>query len=153
MRRLIDLSIPIENGVESDPPGNEPEVTYHTHDNTAPMLARFFDGLTADQLPDGEGWAIEKVRISTHNGTHVDAPWHYHSTMNNGERAIAIDEVPLEWCIGPGVKLDFRHLPDGHVVTAEEVAAEFARIGHDLQPGDIVLVNTAAGAAYTARVS
>jgi len=28
------------------------------------------------------------------------------------------------------------------------VAAEFARIGHDLQPFDIVVVNTAAGARY-----
>ena len=86
--------------------------------------------------------------MTTHAGTHLDAPWHYHPTMNGGERAITIDEVPLDWCIGPGVKLDFRKLPDGHVVTAEEVAAELVRIGHVLQPGDIVLVNTAAGVRY-----
>jgi kynurenine formamidase len=48
----------------------------------------------------------------------------------------------------PGVKLDFRHLPDGHVVTAREVEAELERIGHTLSPLEIVLVNTAAGAAY-----
>jgi kynurenine formamidase len=48
----------------------------------------------------------------------------------------------------PGVKLDFRALPDRHVVTAAEVEAELARIGHTLQPFDIVLVNTAAGARY-----
>jgi kynurenine formamidase len=68
--------------------------------------------------------------------------------MNNGERAITIDEVPLEWCFAPGVKLDFRALPDGHVVTAAEVEAELARIGHTLQPFEIVLVNTAAGTRY-----
>jgi kynurenine formamidase len=45
------------------------------------------------------------------------------------------------------VKLDFRHLPDGHVVSAAEVEAELARIGHTLQPFDIVLVNTRAGGA------
>ncbi|MBC7157706.1 MAG: cyclase family protein, partial [Rhodobacteraceae bacterium] len=45
-------------------------------------------------------------------------------------------------------KLDFRHLPDGHVVTAAEVEAELGRINHELQPLDIVVVNTAAGAAY-----
>jgi kynurenine formamidase len=56
--------------------------------------------------------------------------------------------VPLEWCFGPGVKLDFRHLPDGHVVTAREVEAELARIGHEIRPGDIVVVNTSAGAKY-----
>ena len=67
--------------------------------------------------------------------------------MNRGERAITIDEVPLEWCFQPGVKLDFRHLPDGYVVTAADVEAELKRIGHELQPLDIVVVNTRAGSA------
>jgi kynurenine formamidase len=67
--------------------------------------------------------------------------------MNHGERAMTIDEVPLDWCFRPGVKLDFRHFADGYVATAADVEAELARIGHDLQPFDIVLVNTAAGAA------
>ena len=46
----------------------------------------------------------------------------------------------------PGVKLDFRHFADGYVATAADVAAELQRIGHALQPLDIVVVNTAAGA-------
>src|SRR5262249_23007682 len=83
-----------------------------------------------------------------HNGTHLDAPYHFHSTMNRGERAITIDEVPLDWCFRPGVKLDFRDRPDGHVVTAAEVEAELARIGHKLEPFDIVVVNTRAGSRY-----
>jgi kynurenine formamidase len=86
--------------------------------------------------------------LSTHTGTHLDAPYHFHSTMEGGQRAWTIDEVPLDWCFGRGVKLDFRHLPDGHVVTAAEVAAELARLDVTLQPFDIVLVNTAAGARY-----
>ena len=45
-------------------------------------------------------------------------------------------------------RLDFRHLPDGHVVSAQEVEDELKRIGHVLKPLDIVLVNTAAGARY-----
>ena len=68
--------------------------------------------------------------------------------MNRGERAITIDEVPLDWCLQPGVKLDFRHFPDGYVATAADVEAELKRIGHELRPLDIVLVNTAAGARY-----
>jgi kynurenine formamidase len=63
-------------------------------------------------------------------------------------RAITIDEVPLDWCFQPAVKLDFRHLPDGHVVTAAEVAAELERIHHTLQPLEIVVVNTRAGSRY-----
>lgn len=146
--KLIDLARPLENTTYADPPGLHPTITYLDHRQTADQILGFFPGVSKDDLPGGEGWAVEQVQLSTHNGTHLDAPYHYHSTMDGGKRAITIDEVPLDWCIGRGVKLDFRALPDGHVVTAEEVAAEFDRIGHELAPGDIVLVNTAAGAAY-----
>jgi kynurenine formamidase len=111
-------------------------------------MAAYFPGLKPSDLPGGEGWAVETVKCSTHNGTHLDAPYHFSSTMDGGKRAIAIDEVPLEWCFNPGVKLDFRHLRDGHVVSAAEVEAELRRIDHVLKPLDIVLVNTSAGAKY-----
>src|SRR5674476_47234 len=68
--------------------------------------------------------------------------------MNRGERSWTIDEVPLEWCLQPGVKLDFRHLPDGYVATAKDVENELKRIGHTLSPLEIVVVNTSAGAKY-----
>lgn len=111
-------------------------------------MQNFFPGLTAEQMVGGQGFAAsETLTLTTHNGTHLDAPWHYHPTQDGGKPAMTIDEVPLDWCFQPGVKLDFRHLPDGHVVTAAEVEAELARIGHELKPLEIVLVNTAAGAA------
>ncbi|MFN3938104.1 MAG: cyclase family protein [Gemmobacter sp.] len=147
-RRIIDISVPLEAGIASDPPVMLPEIDYLTHAQTAGQVTAFFPGLTPDQLPGGEGWAVEVLRIYSHNGTHLDAPYHHHSTMDRGQRAITIDEVPLEWCFQPAVKLDFRHLPDGHVVSAAEVEAELDRIGHRIAPLDIVLVNTAAGAAY-----
>jgi kynurenine formamidase len=150
-RRLVDLSIPITNDIVSDPEQMRPQVTYARHHETAPQMAAYFPGLTAADLPDGEGWAVERVTLSTHNGTHMDAPWHFHSTTDQavGARpAPTIDEGPLEYFLQPGVKLDFRHLPDGYVATASDVAAELARIGHDLKPLDIVLVNTSAGAAF-----
>lgn len=147
MQTIIDLSVPLEAGIASDPPGLRPEIDYMDHAEGAAEIERM-TGIKASDLPNGAGWAAEKCRITTHNGTHLDAPWHYHPTMDSGHRAITIDEVPLDWCFRPGVKLDFRHLPDGHVVTATEVEDELARIGHALQPLDIVLVNTAAGAAY-----
>lgn len=146
-RRLVDLSVALTDAFVTDPPGMGPHITYSGHDEGARDFERMFGVAVADQR-DGAGAAVETLNLTTHNGTHMDAPWHYHPTMDGGARAITIDEVPLEWCMGPGVRLDFRHLPDGHVVTAAEIAAEFDRIGHDLQPGDIVLVNTRAGERY-----
>ena len=147
-RRIIDISVPLENAIASDPPGHEPRIAYVAHAEGAEQMCRYFPGLTRDQLPDREGWAMERIDISTHNGTHLDAPWHFASTMDGGKRALTIDEVPLEWCFQPGVKLDFRRFPDGYVATAADVAAELQRIGHELKPLDIVVVNTSAGVRY-----
>lgn len=147
-RRIIDISVALETGIASDPPGYEPKIEYLTHAATAGDVVSFFPGMRTDQLPGSEGWAIEKLTMSTHVGTHLDAPYHHHSTMDGGARAITIDEVPLDWCLQPGVKLDFRHLPDGYVATPADVEAELRRIGHELRPLEIVVVNTAAGAAY-----
>ena len=119
MTRFIDLSIPISNDVISDPPVMRPRIEYVTHETSWEQIALFFPGLTRDDLPDGEGWAVETVTLATHNGTHMDAPWHYHSTTDSGARpAPSIDEAPLDRFFRPGVKLDFSHLPHGHVVSA-----------------------------------
>lgn len=147
-RRFVDISVALEADIASDPPIMLPQITYFDHSQTADQVASFFPGLKPSDLPGGEGWAVETLTISTHNGTHLDAPYHHHSTMNGGKRSVTIDEVPLEWCFNPGIKLDFRHLPDGHVVTANEVATELNRIGHTLAPLDIVVVNTSASARY-----
>ena len=152
-RQFIDLSIALSNDVVSDPPGLGPQITYMDHTQTHHQLLPFFPGLKADDLPEKEAWAVELLTLSTHNGTHMDAPWHFHSTQDaqtpEGKRpSMRIDELPLDWCQRPGVKLDFTQLEDGYVVTAKDVKEELERIGHTLQPFDIVLVNTAAGKAY-----
>lgn len=148
MRQIIDLSVPLAAGIASDPPAHLPQIEYFDHTQTYEDLLAFFPGLTRDELPDGEGWAIERVQITTHNGTHVDAPYHYASTMDHGKRAMTIDEVPLAWCFNPGVRLDFRDAPDGYVLTAADIHRKLAEIGHELRPLDIVVINTSAGARY-----
>ncbi len=151
-RRIIDISVPLMAGIASDPPQMLPQIEYLDHHATAPGLAEFF-GVPVSALPDGEYAAIERCTISTHNGTHLDSPYHYFSTMNHalvpgGETSMRIDEVPLEWCFQPAVKLDFRGFEDGYVVQPDDVEAELRRIGHTLRPLEIVVVNTRAGIRY-----
>ena len=120
--QFIDLSIPITNDVVSDPPVMRPQIHYTTHETSWEQIALFFPGLEKQDLPDGEGWAVETLTLSTHNGTHMDAPWHYHSTTDSGaRRAPSIDEAPLDRFFRPGVKLDFSHLPHGAVISAADI--------------------------------
>ena len=67
-RRFIDLSIYLENEVVSDPPAFRPRIEYLTQENTVEQIASFFPGLGKCDLPDGEGWAVEFVALSTHTG-------------------------------------------------------------------------------------
>ncbi|MGG5889918.1 cyclase family protein [Falsiroseomonas sp. HC035] len=151
-RRIIDISSTLKAGIASDPPHMLPKIDYRDHHATAPSMAALM-GVPVEALPEGEYAAVEQVAISTHNGTHLDAPYHYFSRMDEalvpgGRPSMRIDEVPLDWCFQPGVKLDFRHFEDGYVATPDDIRRELDRIGHVLKPLEIVVVNTAAGARY-----
>ena len=66
-RRFVDISMHLENDVVSDPPGFGPEIEYYTHKDTAADVVSYFPGLEVEDLPEGEGWAIEKIHLVTHN--------------------------------------------------------------------------------------
>ena len=151
--RIIDLSVALKAGIASDPPSMLPKIEYLDHKQGAEDFATMFPGLKPEQLPDGEGAAMERITFTTHNGTHLDAPWHFASTMDGGKPAMKSDQIPLEWCFSSGVKLDFRGKPDGYVCKADDVQRELDRIGYTLKPLDIVLVNTAAGGCTASRTS
>lgn len=146
--RIVDLSMPLDNETTCDPDIMRPKIQYVTQKDNAEAMAAFFEGMRAGDLPHGEGWAWEVITLTTHNGTHMDAPWHYHSHDKTGKPMQTIDQVPLDWFFRPGVKLDFRDTPDGYIIQPTDVEAELKRIGHTLQPLDIVLVNTKASEYY-----
>jgi kynurenine formamidase len=105
-------------------------------------------GVPARLLRDGEGWATETfTHFGTHSSTHVDAPWHYNSTVA-GEPAATIDQLPLEWFFSDGVVLDMTSKADGEAVDVADVEAELERIGHELKELDIALVRTGRDAQY-----
>ena len=66
-RKLIDISVPLQNDVPADPPGINPRIEYHDHQQSLPRMLGFFPGLEARDLPDGQGWAMETVTLSTHD--------------------------------------------------------------------------------------
>ena len=74
---IVDLSVPIANDIPADRPVKIPRTKYLDHTQVLP----FFPGVAAEDLPNGEGWAVQRVTLSTHNGTHIDASWNYHSTI------------------------------------------------------------------------
>ncbi len=143
-KRYVDLSLAIEDGLPSDPPMMIPKIDYSDHKLGAEQMKQFFSGLETSQLPEGLGWAMEFISLTTHSGTHLDAPYHYHPTMDNGVKAITIDEVPLEWCFSDAVMLDFSYKPDGSRITADDVDRELQRIEYEIKPLDIVLIHTGA---------
>jgi kynurenine formamidase len=147
-KRFVDLSISIEAGLPSDPPMMIPKIDYVTHEMGAEQMKMFYPGVEKEHLPAGLGWAVEEITLYTHSGTHLDAPYHYHPTMDKGHKALTIDEIPLEWCFSDGVLLDFRHKADGESITVEDVEQELQRIKYEIKPMDIVLIRTGADAAW-----
>ena len=152
--KFIDLSIPIINEDELvfDPPLSRPKIEYSDHTSGGEQMAFVFPKLDPkEHLPDGKGWAVETIKITTHSGTHMDAPWHFAPIQDKeiGEKkAQTIDEFPLKWGIGPLIVLDTTDLENGHVMSPDDVDKKLKAIGHKLQKGDILCINTNASKHY-----
>jgi kynurenine formamidase len=138
---LVELSAPIAPSPPDTPEPLRTEIAFQDHAAGAAQVEGLL-GVPRRLLRDGEGWATEEfTRLGTHNSTHVDAPWHYNSTVG-GERAQTIDELPLEWFLSDGVLLDMTAKEDGDAVDVPDVEAGLAGSGHALKELDIVLVRT-----------
>jgi kynurenine formamidase len=145
---LVDLSGPIEQSPSEVPEMLRTDIEFQDHAAGATQVEALF-GVPARLLRDGEGWATETLRnLGTHNSTHVDAPWHYNSTIR-GEPAETIDQLPLEWFFGDGLVLDMTAKADGEKIDVADVEAELTRIDHALEEHDIVLVRTGRDAHHT----
>jgi kynurenine formamidase len=146
--RFVDLSISIEADLPSDPPMMIPKIHYADHAAGAEQMQEFFSGISKEQLPGGLGWAMEFLTLTTHSGTHLDAPYHYHPTMDRGLPALTIDQIPLDWCFNDAVLLDFRHKADGERISVGDLQKELQRIEYEIKPLDIVLIQTGADAFW-----
>ena len=100
--RLIDVSRPLFSGAPHWP-GDTPTELEPT--------ARMAEGASCN---------VGRLSLSLHNGTHVDAPYHY------APRGVTMDQVPLETFIGPA-----------RVVYARGSGVLTANLFDDLSPGEI----------------
>ena len=145
--RFVDLSAPIAPSRPDAAPFERVEIKTTSHAEGAAQIEGLLQ-VPSHLLRDGEGWAIEEfTKLGTHAVTHVDAPWHYNSTIQ-GRRAATIDELPLEWFFSDGVVLDMRSKADGETIDRSDVEAALAAIGHTIRPLEIVLVRTGRDAFY-----
>ena len=144
--KIVDLSARIEPSPAGTPEFQRNAIQYLTHAEGANEIEQLY-GVPRDLLRDGEGWTRETVSLGTHNATHVDAPYHYNSTIQ-GQRAQTIDELPLEMFIGPGVVLDVTGRADGEAIDPDDLSRCLSEIGHELSAGDIVLLHTGCDVFY-----
>jgi kynurenine formamidase len=144
-RRLVDLSVPLMNE-SMEPAAFVPQITYMTPAAAARQMAKLYS-IPIDSFPDGVGLAQEWVSLSVHSGTHVDAPSHY-GPRPDGQPPRTLDQVPLEWCYGDGVLLDFSDKKPGDLISAADIANELKRIDHELKPLEIVLLRTDASKRF-----
>lgn len=144
--RIIDLSTPIDAaGFEPNPVRHEvlspAEGARHMCEEMRHHLGLELD---PSALPDGEFLSLDTLTLTSHTGTHVDAPSHYGSTASYG-RPRHIDEMPLEWFVGRGCLLDATEEKVG-TLDAAWVRRALHRAGHHVRAGDIVLLHTGAAA-------
>ncbi|MGQ9674987.1 MAG: cyclase family protein [Chloroflexota bacterium] len=135
--RIYDLSDTLRLGTHEPLPL---QINYFDHEAGARQAAAML-GLELSDFPDCKAWAIEQLTLTTHSGTHLDAPYHF-GPLSGGEPARTIDQVPLEWCYGDGVVLDFSDKPAGYEISAADVQEALRKIGYTLKPFDIVLIRT-----------
>lgn len=137
--RIIDLSLPLEDDAGWSPWWARTRLKRQGHRFGLQALRLLF-GLRPHHLRSGLGWANDVLRLSSHGTTHVDAPWHY-APESEGRPARTIDQLPLDWFIGPGIVLDIRQLPRDAAASVADLQQALPE-GRSLQPGEIVLVQT-----------
>lgn len=116
MARLIDLSLPLTDGGPSYP-------------NDPPLRIQPYRTLAAG------GCNVSIISIGTHQGTHLDAPWHF---VEGGR---PLDQIPLDAFYGPAVLADLA--PGGELPPKTPISPEMlSRHEAAFVPGGRVILRT-----------
>ncbi len=91
--------------------------------------------MTVPQLAAIVGVNVERVDLSTHTGTHVDAPYHFFPDLE------PIDKLPLDHFHAPCIAVDLRHKPAGSGI----LPVDFNGLTEKNAKGAIILLKTGWG--------
>jgi len=151
MTRLIDLTVTLDpdNRAKLPPPLAgaagvvAPAIEYLHPAGKGRDEFCLYLGCHHDDLADGEGWGAEILTdLSSHCGTHVDAPLHSGSLIA-GKPARTITDIALDELYRPGLVLDVRPWARaGEEITIEMLDAALAATGQRIKHGDAVLIRT-----------
>ena len=151
MTRLVDLTASMDPAYRALVPKEfprfdkimAPDITYLSPAREGRDIMMSMYGCPADDLPDGEGYGSDLItEMTTHCGTHVDAPLHS-GRLIEGRSARTMSDLDLSELYRPGLVLDVRPWvePDeGIPVQALENAIKAT--GHDVEAGQAVLIRT-----------
>ena len=138
-RTLIDLSMPVHNDMVVFPRVVRPAlVMYETWQEFAERVGAAKFGATSLT-------ASCMIVLGDHVGTHIDSLRHIRETAGGPEA------IPIDYCYGDGVVLDFRHLPLGAGISIDDVKSALTKIEYTLKPLDTeAVVRLAKGAKLVA---
>jgi kynurenine formamidase len=132
-RKFLDLSMAVHNDMIAFPRVVRPALVMYE------SWKEFAERIGASQYGVDSLTAHCMIVIGDHIGTHMDALRHMREDAHGPE------SIPLEYCFGDGVCLDFRHLPKGAGISVIDVKEALTKINYTLKPLDIVLIHTGAG--------
>jgi kynurenine formamidase len=147
--RLIDLTRLLDpNDIDKMPkwagaaPNLIPQIEYYAPAKEGAAVMASVFGCKQEHLPAGEGWGDEKMTITTHLGTHVDAPLHYGSTCE-GKPARTISDIDLNELYCDGFVLDLRaQCKPGQTISIDALRSAVAALDTPITPRSAILLRT-----------
>lgn len=135
MRKIIDLTMPVYEGMPNHPAhGRTPLFLPGTRNHEAWKLFNVKNPYNENDLVSFEN---EQIILCSHTGTHMDSCFH---ADPKGE---TIDFMPIDRGYGDAIWLDLSHKyePKGEI-TAEDLEEAEQKSGSKVKKGDILLIHT-----------
>ncbi|MGI0119361.1 cyclase family protein [Zooshikella sp. RANM57] len=101
-------------------------------------------GMNHKDFPDHKGLSLMFYHLSTHTGTHMDAPYHYGDVNQQGQPQKTITDIPLEWCYGQGLVIAVSHDVKRGAISLSEMMQAITLQNLRVEANDIVFFHTGA---------